>query len=195
MAPQATTLQRSLLYMQHTAFLPRSPSKQGRRSKYSSRDREERGTTSYLFSSPLDIGSQMMEVMSHSFLHSRQKHIFKYQALFCEQVSNNWQYFSGVTLQDPRSRTVSFHYSWMLCSIMPILAMQPQRHPAVKTSLPLPTRGFLQTREGTNVTLYSMGGFCLTKIAFTAGGFSAHFLQVHHLQGPPGARSIRSTYK
>lgn len=113
------TLQRSLLYMQHMAFLPPSPSKQGRRSKYWSRDSEERGTTSYLFSSPLDIGSQMMEVMSHSFLHSRQKHIFKYQALFCERVSNNWQYFSGVTLQNPRCRMVSFHYSWMLCSIMP----------------------------------------------------------------------------
>jgi len=44
----------------------------------------------------------MMEVMSHSFLQSMQKHVHKYQALLCKHVSNNSQYFDGVALQDLR---------------------------------------------------------------------------------------------
>lgn len=56
--------------------------------------------------------------MSHSFLHGRQKHISKHQELLCEYVTINQQYFNGVTSQNLKCHT-AFHYSWMLCSLMP----------------------------------------------------------------------------
>lgn len=85
MAPQAMTLQRSLLYMQHMTLLAPLP---GGDQTISRRDSEERGTTTYLFILLLDIGSHMMEVMNLSILHSMQKHTAAL-TLFCKHISNN----------------------------------------------------------------------------------------------------------
>ena len=112
MAPQAMTLQRSLLYMQHMTLLAPLP---GGDQTISRRDSEERGTTSYLFILLLDIGSHMMEVMNLSILHSMQKHTAAL-TLFCKHVSNNEQFINGVTLQDPRCHTASSCYYKILYS-------------------------------------------------------------------------------
>lgn len=63
--------------------------------------------------------------MSHSFLHGRQKHISKYQALLCEHVTNDQQYFTGVTSQNLKCHT-AFDYSWMLGSLMPTSLSNPR---------------------------------------------------------------------